>query len=93
MELLRKFLLSTYYALRLDHNNEFIKSIRKVFDQRNALVHPKTKEIDFKNIENYAYIHPGNLELNNAFNTLEMFIDDFCNKDPDIDRNFHFQKP
>ncbi|MCQ2048655.1 Uncharacterised protein [Stutzerimonas stutzeri] len=77
-------------ALISDHP---IKSVRKIFDKRNALVHPKTKELTVHNISNYIYLHPSKLEIEETMNHLEEFISDICDMDKDILRDFSFTKP
>lgn len=77
----------------LDPNGEIIKPIRKVFDQRNALVHPKAKELNSENIGQFEYIHPFDLELKVAFEVLENFVNQMCKMDDQIDRGFLFKKP
>ena len=42
----------------LNPEDEICRSVRYVFDRRNALVHPKTKEITSDNAHLHVYIHP-----------------------------------
>ncbi|WP_155952614.1 hypothetical protein [Pseudomonas sp. URMO17WK12:I4] len=70
-----------------------IKSIRKIFDQRNTLVHPKTKELTPQNLSKYIYLHPSKLEIETTMTHLEDFISDICNMDKNISRDFSFKKP
>ncbi len=81
------------FEKRILPSEQLIKDIRKIFDQRNSLVHPKTKEVTSENFQKYLYVHPSQLEIGNAIKTLEMFIDSFCEMDNNINRNFHFNKP
>lgn len=89
--------LSLVYLLRfevmLDSNSQMIKGIRTIFDKRNALVHPKAKEIDFDNLDKYVYMHPERLELEKVFESMEIFISDICLKDAEVKRDFNFAKP
>jgi hypothetical protein len=81
------------FQINLEVKSDPIKSIRTIFDQRNALVHPKTKEIDFNNLDKFVYKHPETLDLKRAFESMELFVDDICLRDSEVDRNFHFAKP
>lgn len=81
------------FEVNLDAKNDIIRNVRAIFDQRNALVHPKTKEFNPDNLDNFLYKHPEKLELEKAFEFMELFVDDICLKDREIDRGFHFAKP
>ena len=51
------------FDCKLDPNEDVVKSIRRVFDQRNALVHPKTKEFNPEKASQFNYVHPSELEI------------------------------
>lgn len=81
------------FDYKLDPNEDIVKSIRQVFDQRNVLVHPKTKEISQKNASQFNYVHPSELEIHFAFEIMECFVSEICLRDELIDKDFHFKKP
>lgn len=70
-----------------------IKQIRKLFDQRNSLVHPKTKELTPDNMASHIYVHPSKLSIKDSMEILESFIDNICGLDHEISRDFNFKKP
>jgi hypothetical protein len=49
-----KILLAIHKKIEME-DNDIIKNIRKLFDYRNSLVHPKAKKVTSKNIEKYAF--------------------------------------
>ncbi|MCS6232552.1 hypothetical protein G3488_17025 [Shewanella baltica] len=81
------------FDYKLDPNEDIVKSIRRVFDQRNVLVHPKTKEFSPKNASQFNYVHPSELEIHIAFEIMEGFVSEMCSRDEQIDKEFHFKKP
>lgn len=81
------------FEVSLDAKSEVVRSIRTIFDQRNALVHPKTKKIDFDNLDKFEYKHPETLELERTFESMELFVADICLKDREVDREFNFLRP
>lgn len=89
--------LMLIYLLCFDHKLEaegaIMKPIRRIFDQRNALVHPKTKEFSPDRLAQFIYKHPFDLKIHVAFETLERFADEMCSMDTHISREFHFKKP
>jgi len=85
-------LLLLLFNTSLKKDNPKLKLIRNLFDARNALVHPKTKELDIKNIENYLYKHPKDLNIETTYNSLEDLINYLCSLDKDISREIYFKK-
>ncbi|QUX95704.1 hypothetical protein C0J08_09895 [Marinomonas sp. CT5] len=81
------------FDYKLDPNEGVVKLIRQVFDQRNSLVHPKTKEFTSKNSDKFNYVHPFELEIHLAFEVMEGFISEMCSRDSQINKEFHFKKP
>lgn len=73
--------------------DEPIKSIRKLFDERNALVHPKTKELTPENLKNFSYKHPKDLPTEQTIETLERFKSNICSMDSEIREGSYFRKP
>lgn len=88
--------LSKIYSLcfqrTLEKTSVLYLSICHIFNQRNELVHPKTREITKMNINDFEYTHPSKLEIKQTIETLELFITDICTMDNNITREFHFRK-
>ena len=89
--------LMLIYLLCFNHKLEtegaIVNLIRRTFDQRNALVHPKTKEFSPDRIEQFIHKHPFDIDIHAAFETLERFADEVCSMDSHISRELHFKKP
>lgn len=81
------------FEKRILPSDKLVKDIRKIFDQRNSLVHPKTKEVTSQNFKDHQYVHPSELDIVDTLKILEQFIDNFCEMDKNINRAFHFNKP
>ena len=82
------------FEKRLENNGPLLKSIRKMFDVRNSIVHPKTRET--KKIKNrYVFNKPKINNLHEAFQIMEDFITSICEMDEDIAnyRDYIFKKP
>lgn len=74
-------------------SDEPICSVRDLFDLRNSLVHPKTKELTSKNIHEFGTPHPTEHFVQDTMNALESFIESICTADTGINRKFYFLKP
>lgn len=68
------------------------KDFRQLFDDRNRLVHPKTREIRWDKLEDALYRHPSQIALHETMARLERCIDFLCQADSDIHRNFYFYR-
>ena len=68
------------------------KDFRQLFDDRNRLVHPKTREIRWDKLEDALYRHPSQIALHETMARLERCIDFLCQADSDIHRNFYFHR-
>jgi len=77
----------------LDKDDPLIVKTRSIFDERNRLVHPKTKEFDSENPAHGAYVHPKDVGLEKSLMDLECVIDRLCELDPAIRMRSTFKKP
>lgn len=88
--------ISLLYLLCFDEDlsakSEMLKNIRTVFDARNAMVHPKTKEVNEKNLENFVQRDPSEWDIESCFSAMECFIDSICERDTCITRSFYFSR-
>jgi len=80
-------------GLLLEADSAILTNVRHLFDARNKLVHPKAREIDLSRIHDYVVEHPSRLPTEGNMALIESVITDFCAFDPDICRDFEFQKP
>ncbi|MBU0634687.1 MAG: hypothetical protein KKB82_08055 [Candidatus Omnitrophica bacterium] len=76
----------------IDPDDVMLIKLRKLFDVRNSLVHPKTKEIAQKNMNNFIQAHPARYKIKEYFKDGECIIDMICGFDPSIDKDFEFQR-
>ena len=76
----------------IDEKDQVVKDFRELFDARNRLVHPKTKEFRPERMETHAYVHPSNLEVTHHMQRLERCIDFFIAADKTLPRDFLFAK-
>ena len=91
--------LSLLYLLcfekKLSPKDKIYKLVRKVFDERNSLVHPKTREVRVEK-DNSGQLRdnqPKNLMISESMEILEFFILNISNEDPDIKMLSCFEKP
>ncbi|MBN8421397.1 MAG: hypothetical protein J0L73_20960 [Verrucomicrobia bacterium] len=78
----------------LSTDDEIIDKCRGLFDARNALAHPKTKEVK---IDDFGALpipdnHPATFPIKKHFEDLEACIDALCQHDKDINRSWEFKK-
>lgn len=73
-------------------DSEVCKDIRQLFDDRNRLVHPKTREIRWDRLEDAVYVHPSQLPVSDTMLRLERCIDFLVRADNSIVRNFYFRR-
>jgi hypothetical protein len=57
-----KVLFAIHKREEIDDNNEIIKNIRKLFDWRNSLVHPKAKKLSRKTLIKENAFDPNNID-------------------------------
>src|SRR3990172_5241 len=72
------------FGIKVNQNDFIIKETRALFDKRNRLVHPKTRELDFDSLEIYKNAHPRELELDEDISKMEAIIKKLRELDPDI---------
>lgn len=88
------YLLSIGRTEILSIDDEIIDRCRSLFDARNALAHPKAKEV--KTDELGALLipknHPATFPIKKHFEDLEACIDALCEHDKDIKRDWEFKK-
>lgn len=73
-------------------DSDIYRDFRRLFDDRNQLVHPKTREIRWDRLDDALYIHPAKIALHETMARLERCIDFLCEADGDIYRNFYFHR-
>lgn len=76
----------------IDEQPDVAKDFRDLFDARNRLVHPKTKEFRQDRMKQNAYIHPSELDISTHIARLERCIDFFVTSDKSLPRDFLFPK-
>jgi len=81
------------HQTKLDPNDPMLKKTRALFDKRNELVHPKTKEFNFEKPEDFFSKHPKEINLQSDFDDMEYIVQRLCELDSDIDRSGEFMKP
>ena len=89
------YLLSVGSTEILSTDDEIIDRCRRLFDARNALAHPKAREVKFDAFGAPLEIpddHPTAIPIKKHFEDLEACIDALCQHDKDIKRNFEFKK-
>lgn len=86
-------LILTCQQKLLKKNDIIIKKTRALFDARNRLVHPKSKEINFERLDDFSTKHPKDLSVKEIINDMEDIISMLCEMDDDINRDFEFSKP
>jgi len=86
-------LVAVCHQTKLDAKDPLLVKVRFLFDKRNSLVHPKTKEFDFERPENFISKHPAKIGLQTSFDDMELIIQRICELDPDINRSAEFRKP
>lgn len=69
---------------------ELIKKTRALFDARNRLVHPKSREMDFGNLHQYASSHPRDLPIIDCVDDMEYVLSELSKLDPAINKSFEF---
>lgn len=73
-------------------DSDVYRDFRQLFDDRNRLVHPKTREFRWEKLENALYRHPATIALHETMARLERCIDFLCEADSDIFRDFYFHR-
>lgn len=88
------YLLSIGTTQILSTDNEIIDRCRRLFDARNALAHPKAKEVklDASGALAIPDNHPAAFPIKKHFEDLEACIDALCQHDKDINRSWEFKK-
>ena len=88
--------ISLLYLLCFDEDlsakSEMLKNIRTVFDARNAMVHPKTKEVNHENFETFVQRDPSEWDIESCFSAMECFINSICDRDKGITRALYFSR-
>jgi hypothetical protein len=84
-----EILLAIHKKVNLPRNSEITKLLRKMFDKRNNLVHPKTKEISFDDLlqGNFGTLSSDKdiiAEAVNRVQEMESFYRYFQEIDPEI---------
>jgi hypothetical protein len=81
-----------FFGEDLGAKSALIKSIRAMFDARNAMVHPKTRELDYDNLGAFVQADPSDWDIESCFSAMESFIESICKRDPEIVRSFYFKR-
>ena len=74
----------------IKNDAELIKKTRALFDARNRLVHPKSREIDFGNLHQYVNSHPKDLPIIDYVDDMEYVLSELSKLDPAIHKSFEF---
>lgn len=88
------YLLSIGTAETVSNDDEVIERCRRLFDARNALAHPKSKEIDLDSLGILPVPddHPASFPIGAYLEDLEACIDALCQHDNEIIRSWEFRK-
>ncbi len=86
------YLVSVSSASLLSCDSQLIVRCRRLFEARNALVHPKSREIHPDRWSDFVSEHPSTMLVQSYFDDLEFCIDAFCEVDTEIDRDYLFPK-
>jgi hypothetical protein len=85
-------LMAVCNQAKLEAKDPVLIKLRALFDRRNSLVHPKTKEFDPERPEDFITKHPAEIDLQANFDDMEFIIEKLCEFDSKINRYFEFQK-
>lgn len=77
----------------LEPDSPLLVRVRELFDRRNALMHPKTREINMSKLDDFVVKHPLDIPIATTMQLLEQILEDFCSLDSDVSRDFEFRKP
>lgn len=69
------------FSTKLDPKSGLMIGVRRIFDDRNSLVHPKTREFSMDDTERFRRPRPSELELDSTFDVMEEVIKLFYEKD------------
>ncbi len=88
------YLLSIGKAEVVAFDDEVIGKCRRLFDARNGLAHPKTREakIDDEGSIVLKDSHPSQFPIKEHFEDLEFCIEVFCQCDQEIQKDFEFER-
>jgi hypothetical protein len=86
-------LMAVCNQTKLDAKDPLLLKLRALFDRRNSLVHPKTKEFNPEKSEDFISKHPREIGLKEYFDDMEFIIERICVLDPEINRSSEFRKP
>lgn len=75
---------------KLDANASVLALTRRLFDQRNRLVHPKTKELQFDQFGMPSHAPPEELSAPDCVKAMDDILEEFCSYDSDLDFNAEF---
>ncbi|MGE4544142.1 MAG: hypothetical protein AB7D06_08535 [Pedobacter sp.] len=70
--------------VKLKKNDELLNWTRKLFDKRNSLVHPKTKEFYSKRMKDFVTLHPSEISVEETIEDIEFIIENLKTLDADI---------
>lgn len=71
-------------GILIEPTSTLIQNARSLFDKRNSLVHPKTKEITSDNVREYLSTEPIKKEADDLLNCLDFLFEKLIECDPDI---------
>ncbi|MBU2590693.1 MAG: hypothetical protein KKC21_01565 [Nitrospinae bacterium] len=77
----------------IESNAVLMKKARALFDARNSLVHPKTKEFNHEKLDQYVNDHPRDCRIEEYITDMEIILSELCKLDSDIKRDFEFRLP
>lgn len=86
-------LVLSCHGIVLQENAAILSGSRQLFNFRNNLVHPKTREINFERIGDHVVKHPSEIPIGDNMTLMESVISEFSALDPEIRRDFEFHKP
>jgi len=79
-------------SILLEPDDDLVVRSRRLFDARNALAHPKTREILSGQLGEFVSKPPSEFPTQKHFDDLEFCIHILCSTDTSIDREFEFPK-
>ena len=76
----------------IGQDSNLIKKTRDLFDARNQLVHPKSREIHSQNLDEFVRNHPRDIPIDKHVMDMESIIDELYKLDKNIIRELDFRK-
>jgi hypothetical protein len=84
-------ILAACHHVLLPRSHKYLKLIRRMFDLRNSMVHPKTREYRMERSNELIQDDPKEMGLSKSLIDMDGFLWWFCSLDTDIDYRWEFE--